>query len=135
MNQQTSWQSGLPHWSQAGKPKISPPNLIISSISCCVFPPQRHLLGTLGIQNLLKTPLPNKKGKLHSEGRHSRYVPASGGPGARFPACGMQHGDQETAHPFPAAHRVLLTPHLHSLCPAPSLSASQVLIFIFKQPD
>lgn len=129
MNQQTSWQSRSLTLEPGWQTQNLIPSLTVSSISCCVFPLQYHLLGTQGIQSLIKTPPPSKKGKLHSEERHSRYVPASDGPGTCFPACGMQHGDQEAAHPFPAAHRVLLTPQLHSLCPAPTLSVSQVLIF------
>lgn len=124
---------GVSHQSWAGKNKISPPSLIVSSISCCVLPLQCHLLGTLGIQSLIQTSPPSEKSKLHSEGRHSRCMPASGGPGAHFPACGMQRGDQGTAHPFPAQRAAHSPATLPMPCSLPFSISSSYFLFLNSQ--
>lgn len=132
MNQQTSWLSGsltleLGWQTQNLTPQ---PHRFLHQLLCCPSPVP---LGTLGIQSLIKTPPPNMKGKLHSEGRHSRNVPASGGPGACFPACGMQYGDRESAHPLPAqgaAHCPATLSVLHSI---PSCISSSYFLFLNSQ--
>lgn len=119
---------GVSHWSWAGKPKISPPSLIVSSISCCVVPRQCHLAHWAYRVSLKPHHQTWKASSTVKGGTAGTCQPLVGLGHASLPVgCSVGTGNQH----IPFLHKVLLTAQLHSLCSTPSPPASQVLIFYF----
>lgn len=76
--------------------------------------------------------------KPHQHARKASSTVKGGTAGMCQPRVGLGHTSLPVGHKvgtrqqhIPFLHKVLLTPQLHSLRPAPSLFASQVLIFYF----